>query len=49
MLSTGTAKALWGPEEEKIPCRWDFKEGFLEEKAFRNGEMRSGNSVEGSA
>lgn len=48
----GTAKALWGPEEEKIPCRWDFKEGFLEEKAFaqsfRNGEMLSGNPVEGS-
>ena len=48
----GTAKALLGPEEEKIPCRWDFKEGFLEEKAFaqsfRNGEMLSGNPVEGS-
>ena len=53
VLSRGTAKALWGPKEEKIPCRWDFKEGFLEEKAFaqsfRNGEMWSGNPVEGSA
>lgn len=44
---------LWDPEEEKIPCRWDFEEGFLEEMAFaqsfRNGKIGSGSHVEGMA